>query len=129
MHLVHGQAQRRVSLSETTNVMTAKAAFAISWYDTRMASGDRVRATLTIRIDSRLHRSLAAVADAERASMNSIAEEALAHEVSRRAANLADTYERLASAMRDRSRPRLTELIDEIAEAEAMPEPLSAPPG
>lgn len=85
-----------------------------------------MRATLTIRIDSRLHQSLAAVADAEHVSMNSIAEEALAHEVSRRAANLADTYERLASAMRERSRPRLTELIDEIAEAEAMPEPLSA---
>lgn len=92
-----------------------------------MPAGDPARATLTIRIDPRLHRSLAAVADAEGASMNSIAEEAVAHEVSRRAANLAETYERLASAMRDRSRPRLAELIDEIADSEVTaPEPLSA---
>jgi predicted transcriptional regulator len=91
-----------------------------------MAAGDPARATLTIRIDPRLHRSLAAVADAEGTSMNSIAEEAVAHEVSRRAANLADIYDRLASSMRDRARPRLADLIDEIAEDEASPEPLAA---
>jgi predicted transcriptional regulator len=106
--------------------MTAERPFAISWYAGCMAASDVARATLTIRIDSRLHRSLAAVADAEGASMNSIAEEAVALEVSRRAANLADTYERLAEAMRDRTRPRLAELIDEIADDEASPEPFVA---
>ena len=84
------------------------------------------RATLTIRIDAQLHRSLAAVATAEGASMNTIAEQALVHEVSRRAASLADSYERAAAAMRERARPRLAELIDEIAEDEAMaPEPVT----
>ncbi len=85
-----------------------------------------VRATLTIRIDPHLHRSLAAVADAEGASMNSIAEAAVGHEVTRRSAGLADTYERLAAAMRDQARSRLADLINEIAENEAaLPEPLT----
>jgi predicted transcriptional regulator len=83
------------------------------------------RATLTIRIDPRLHRSLAAIAEAEGTSMNSIAEEAVAQEVAHRAAGLADTYERLAKGMRERARPRLATMIDEIADDEATsPEPL-----
>jgi predicted transcriptional regulator len=90
-------------------------------------AADGARAILTIRIDPLLHRSLAAVADAEGASMNSIAEEAVVREVSRRSAGLAETYERLAAEMRQRSRPRLAELIDEIANDEAAsPEPLAA---
>ena len=51
--------------------------------------------------------------------MNAIAEQALLHEVSRRAAMLANSYERAAAAMRDGIRPRLAELIDEIADNEA----------
>jgi hypothetical protein len=56
--------------------------------------------------------------------MNSIAEQAINQEVARRSAALADTYQRLAVAMRERARPRLAYLIDEIAEDEAFsPEP------
>jgi predicted transcriptional regulator len=85
------------------------------------------RATLTIRIDPHLHKSLAAVAEAEGASMNSIAEEAVSHEVMRRSAMIADTYERLAKAMRTRLNPRLAELVEEIANDEATsPEPIQA---
>jgi predicted transcriptional regulator len=88
-------------------------------------AGEPARSTLTIRIDPRLHRSLAAVAAAEGASMNSIAEDAVSHEVARRSAALADTYERMAIAMRERALPRLADLIDEIADDEASsPEPL-----
>lgn len=59
--------------------------------------------------------------------MNSIAEEAVAHEVARRADALADTYERLAQALRDQARPRLSDLIDQISEDEGhAPEPLQA---
>lgn len=58
--------------------------------------------------------------------MNSIAEEAVGREVARRSAALAETYERLAVAMRDRARPRLADLIDEIADNEAAsPEPVA----
>ena len=82
-------------------------------------TGEGLRSTLTLRIDPRLHRSLAAVADAEGESMNSIAEGAVSQEVARRAATLATTYERLALAMRARTHPRLADLVDEIATDEA----------
>lgn len=77
------------------------------------------RATLTIRIAPALHRSLAAVADAEGVSMNAVAEAALNREVVERAADIAETYERAAEAMRSVARPRLDDLIDEIAADEA----------
>ena len=77
------------------------------------------RATLTIRIDPSLHRSLAAVADAGGESMNAVAETALSREVVRRAADLADTYERAAAAMRANAQLRLADLVDEIAADEA----------
>ena len=77
------------------------------------------RATLTIRIDPWLHRSLAAVANAGGESMNAVAETALSREVVRRAADLADTYERAAAAMRANARLRLADLVDEIAADEA----------
>lgn len=83
------------------------------------------RATLTIRIEPSLHRSLAAVADAEGLSMNAVAEAALSREVIERSAELAETYERAAEAMRAVSSPRLVDLIDEIATDEAStPEPV-----
>lgn len=83
------------------------------------------RATLTIRIDPALHRSLAAVAEAAGRSMNAIAEAALTRDVVHRAAELAETYERAAAAMRVHAQPRLADLIDEIAAEEAEnPEPV-----
>jgi predicted transcriptional regulator len=84
------------------------------------------RATLTIRIEPDLHRSLAAIADAGGVSMNAVAEAALNREVVLRAAELAETYERAADAMRGHSRRRLADLVDEIATDEAAtPEPLA----
>jgi hypothetical protein len=77
------------------------------------------RATLTIRIDPALHRSLAAVADAEGLSMNALAEVALTREVTQRAAELADAYERAAQALREHAAPRLGDLVGEIAAGEA----------
>ncbi len=90
-------------------------------------ANQQARATLTLRIDRALHQSLAAVADAEGVSMNAVAEEALTREVSSRAATLARIYEQAAVAMRAHARPRLADVIDELAVDEATtPEPVPA---
>jgi predicted transcriptional regulator len=82
------------------------------------------KATLTIRVDPSLHRSLAAVAEAEGSSMNAVAEAALNREVAERGAELAETYEHAAEVMRGDVHC-LADVIDEIAADEtAMGEPV-----
>ena len=57
--------------------------------------------------------------------MNTVAEAALRREVVERAAEFADSYQRAAEAMRSVARPRLADLVDEIATHEAStPEPV-----
>lgn len=106
------------SATDATSLRSQQS-FRLLSHTTVRGVAEPLRATLTIRISPALHRSLAAVADAEGESMNAVAEAALSHEVARRAATLAESYERATEAMRDRARLRLAEAIDEIAADES----------